>query len=479
MCIVKIRAMFRFLLIVFVSISSTVFAQSTELPDFTGLVEKHGAAVVNISAVQNTNMINNQMLPEIPGIPENSPFYDFFRRHMQPFPAPRKSEPKSLGSGFIISSDGYILTNAHVVETADEITVKLNDKREFAAEIIGTDRKTDIALIKINAADLPKVTQGNPENLKVGEWVIAIGSPFGFEHSVTAGIVSAKGRSLAQENYVPFIQTDVAINPGNSGGPLFNMRGEVVGVNSQIYSRTGGFMGLSFAIPINVATEIADQLKVSGKVSRGRIGVMIQEVTKELAESFGLPDSKGALVVSVEKGGPADKAGIRARDIILAFDGKDVAISSDLPRIVGNTKPSSKVSIELWREGALKKIKIDVGETPSDETADGRKSKQDKKSDTSNRLGLALSELTEEQKKQLEITSGLLVEDMRPGIASRSGIRVGDVILGFNSKDVKSVAQFNELLNQVKAGKNIALLVKRGDMTTFITMKLTDDDKKN
>lgn len=474
----KTIIMLRFLFIPFISFTSAVFAQSVSLPDFTSLVENHGAAVVNISASQNNNAINNQMIPEIQGIPENSPFYEFFRKHMQPFPAPRKSEPKSLGSGFIISSDGYILTNAHVVEAADEITVKLNDKREFVAEIIGTDRKTDIALIKINASDLPKVTQGNPENLKVGEWVVAIGSPFGFEHSVTAGIVSAKGRSLAQENFVPFIQTDVAINPGNSGGPLFNMRGEVVGINSQIYSRTGGFMGLSFAIPINVATEIADQLKISGKVSRGRIGVMIQEVTKELAESFGLAESKGALVVSVEKGGPADKSGIKARDIILTFNDINVATSSDLPRIVGDTKPGSKVSLALWRDGATKVIKVEVGETPADEGGDSRKSKQNKKTRESNRIGLILSELTKEQKEQLEITNGLLVEDMQPGIASRSGVRVGDVIVGLNSKDIETIEQFNGLLNQVQPGKNIALLVRRGDMTTFITLKLTDDDKK-
>ncbi|MEK7301605.1 MAG: DegQ family serine endoprotease [Pseudomonadota bacterium] len=468
----------QFILISLFLFSSTAFAQTNELPDFTGLVEKHGAAVVNISATQTSNTLNNHIFPEMPGIPENSPFYDFFKRHMQPFPAPRKSEPKSLGSGFIISSDGYILTNAHVVETADEITVKLNDKREFVAEVIGTDQKTDIALIKINATELPKVTQGNPENLRVGEWVIAIGSPFGFEHSVTAGIVSAKGRSLAQENYVPFIQTDVAINPGNSGGPLFNMKGEVVGINSQIYSQTGGFMGLSFAIPINVATEIAGQLKVSGKVSRGRIGVMIQEVTKELAESFGLSDSKGALVVSVEKSSPADLAGIKARDIILQFDEKEVTTSSDLPRIVGNTKPGSKVSVQVWRNSSFKTVKIEVGETHSDEATDSRKSRQNKKPDTSNRLGLALNEITAEQKKQLDITGGLLVEDVQPnGIASRSGIRIGDIILGFNSTDVKNVDQFNQLLNQTKSGKNIALLIKRGDLTTFITMKITDDDK--
>ncbi len=472
--------MYQIIFVALLLTSSIAFAQTNELPDFTGLVEKHGAAVVNISAVQTINTQNNQNIPEIPnfpGIPENSPFYDFFKRHMQPFPAPRKSEPRSLGSGFIISSDGYILTNAHVVETADEITVKLNDKREFVAEVIGTDRKTDIALIKIKATDLPKVTQGNPERLKVGEWVIAIGSPFGFEHSVTAGIVSAKGRSLAQENYVPFIQTDVAINPGNSGGPLFNMKGEVVGINSQIYSRTGGFMGLSFAIPINVATEIADQLKISGKVNRGRIGIMIQEVTKELAESFGLTGNNGALVVSVEKGGPADKAGIKARDIILKFDEKEIATSADLPRIVGNTKPGSKVVIHVWRDNVLKSIKIEIGETPSDDTSEQRKFKQGKKTDTSNRLGLSLSEITVEQKKQLDITNGLLVEDIQPGIASRSGVRIGDIILGLNSKDVKSIAQFNELLNEVKSGKNIALLIKRGDFTTFITMKLIDDDK--
>lgn len=470
--------MFQFLFFPLALFSTFVYAQANELPDFTGLVEKHGAAVVNISAVQSASTSNNQMIPELPGIPENSPFYEFFKRHMQPFPGPRKSEPKSLGSGFIISSDGYILTNAHVIETADEITVKLNDKREYAAEIIGTDRKTDIALIKIDATDLPEVTQGNPDNLKVGEWVIAIGSPFGFEHSVTAGIVSAKGRSLAQENYVPFIQTDVAINPGNSGGPLFNMKGEVVGINSQIYSRTGGFMGLSFAIPINVATEIADQLKDSGKVSRGRIGVMIQEITKELAESFGLSESKGALVVSVEKGSPADRAGIKARDIILLFDEKEVATSADLPRIVGNTKPGSKVFLQVWRDGALKKIKIEVGDTPSDKAVEKRKQKPDIKTERPNRLGLILSEITVAQKKQLEIANGLLVEDMQPGIASQSGIRIGDIIMGFNSKDIRTLEQFNELLNQVKSGKNIALLVKRGEMTTFITMKLTDDDNK-
>jgi len=459
-------------LIIMLVISSVAIAQKKELPDFTGLVEKYGAAVVNISTVQSQREAMAQLFPDMPNIPEDSPFYEFFRRHMQPFSAPRKAEPRSMGSGFIISADGYILTNAHVVESADEITVKLNDKREFVGEVIGTDKKTDIALIKIEAEELPKVNTGDPDELRVGEWVVAIGSPFGFENSVTAGIVSAKGRSLAQENYVPFIQTDVAINPGNSGGPLFNMDGEVVGINSQIYSRTGGFMGLSFAIPINVAIDIANQLKVSGAVRRGRIGVMIQEVTKELAESFGFADTRGALVVSVEKGGPADTAGIRPRDIILDFNGFDVETSSDLPRIVGNTPPDASVAVKVWRGGSIMNVKIKVGEIPVDESDRSQQRKQGKKTDTTNRLGLVLGELSNQMKKQLDIENGIIVEAVQPGIASQAGIRNGDVIVGFNSKDVKNVEQFNRLLEKTDEGRNIALLIKRGDLTTFITMKL-------
>lgn len=445
--------------------------QAGNLPDFTGLVEKHGEAVVNISTVQTQQIGASQFFPEIPNIPEDSPFYEFFRRYMQPFSGPRKYESRSLGSGFVISKDGYILTNAHVVESANEITVRLTDKREFNAEVIGADRKTDIALLKIEADNLPVVTQGNPDRLKVGEWVIAIGAPFGFENTVTAGIVSAKGRSLAQENYVPFIQTDVAINPGNSGGPLFNMQGEVVGINSQIYSRTGGFMGLSFAIPIDVAAEIASQLKTYGKISRGKIGVVIQEMTDELAESFGLDKSRGALVVSVEKNGPADKAGIKVRDVILKFDGKDIEASSDLPRIVGNTKPGSKVSIEVWRNGSVQKLAASVGEMPAEN--DTSRYKQSKSGDaTTSRLGLALRELSESQKKQLGVENGLLVEEVYDGIAGNAGIRRGDIILGFNNQDVKSVQQFNKLLDDAKKGKNVALLIKRGDVTTFITIKI-------
>lgn len=473
----QIKARFQYvILIIILVISSTVCAQTGKLPDFTGLVDKYGSAVVNISTVQTQRDAMAQFFPDLPNIPEDSPFYEFFRRHMQPFSAPRKAEPRSMGSGFIISADGYILTNAHVVESADEITVKLNDKREFVGEVIGTDKKTDIALIKIDTEGLPKVHTGDPDELRVGEWVVAIGSPFGFENSVTAGIVSAKGRSLQQENYVPFIQTDVAINPGNSGGPLFNMEGEVVGINSQIYSRTGGFMGLSFAIPINVALDIANQLKESGTVRRGRIGVMIQEVTKELAESFGIADANGALVVSVEKDGPADTAGIKPRDIILEFNGLEVETSSDLPRIVGNTIPDSNVSVKVWRDGKTRNIKVKVGEIPTDESDRNNRRKQGANGDTSNRLGLVLGELSNQMKKQLDVDNGIIVEAVQPGIASQAGIRRGDVIVGFNSKDINNVDQFTQLLDAIDEGRNIALLVKRGDVTTFITMKLEDVD---
>src|SRR5687768_12758495 len=402
----------KFILMALLGFSTTVLAQIQELPDFTGLVEREGAAVVNISTVQAPSM-GTRAFPGMPNIPEDDPFFEFFRRYAPPHGMPKDFESKSLGSGFIISSDGYILTNTHLVDTADEINVKLTDKREFRAKLIGADRRTDIALLKIDATGLPKVTQGDPEKLKVGEWVVAIGAPFGFENSVTAGIVSAKGRSLAQENFVPFIQTDVAINPGNSGGPLFNLKGEVVGINSQIYSRTGGFMGLSFAIPIDLAMNISNQLIATGKVSRGRIGLLIQEVTKELAESFGLPKPSGALVASVQKDGPADKAGIEARDVILKFDGKTIDASADLPRIVGATKPGSKVQVQLWRNGSIKELTVTVDEIPPDEKPVGRASKRGKApADTANRIGLSLSELSAEQKKQLETENGLLVEDM-------------------------------------------------------------------
>src|SRR5919201_3522238 len=341
-------------------------AVQAQLPDFTRLVEEQGNAVVNISTTQAVR--RSAALPQMPGI-EDEEVLEFFRRFIPrqpgpgqgPAPTPRP-ESRSLGSGFIITQDGYVLTNAHVVEGADEITVKFTDKREFKAKVIGADKRTDIALIKIDATGLPAVRFGDPTKLKVGEWVVAIGSPFGFENTVTAGIVSAKGRSLPQETFVPFIQTDVAINPGNSGGPLFNMRGEVVGINSQIYSRTGGFRGLSFAIPADVALDVQKQLKEKGRVARGRIGVVIQEVTRDLASSFGLDRARGALVNQVEKGSPAEKAGIETTDIITAFDGKPVESSSDLPRIVGSTRPNTNSTLEVWRKGAKRNLHVTVGE---------------------------------------------------------------------------------------------------------------------
>ena len=391
-----------------------LFAQSSvanNLPDFTDLVEKQGPAVVNVSTTQTVRV--PQMFQGAPNVPENDPFYEFFH-HFAP-QGPQEQESQSLGSGFIISADGYILTNAHVVDRADKITVRLTDKREFKAKVIGADKRTDVALLKIEASGLPKVALGNPEQVKVGEWVLAIGSPFGFDSSVTAGIVSAKGRSLPQENFVPFIQTDVAINPGNSGGPLFNMKGEVIGINSQIYSRSGGYMGLSFSIPIDVAMDVVHQLRTTGKVTRGRIGVTVQEVTRELADSFGLPKVGGALISSVEKGGPADKAGVRPSDVILKFDGKAVNSSADLPRIVAAIKPGSKVSVQLWRKGS-KDVSLVVGEI-QDETDVAQRGGRSGgsaagSSESEIRLGLVVSELNDQQKAELQVEGGLIVEDL-------------------------------------------------------------------
>ncbi|TMH43426.1 MAG: Do family serine endopeptidase, partial [Betaproteobacteria bacterium] len=369
--------------------------------------------------------------------------------------------------------DGYVLTNAHVVDSADEITVRLNDKREFKARVIGADRRTDLALIRIDATGLPAVRMGDPNRLKVGEWVVAIGSPFGFDSTVTAGIVSAKGRSLPQENFVPFIQTDVAINPGNSGGPLFNMRGEVVGINSQIYSRTGGFMGLSFAIPIDVAMEVQSQLRQFGRVSRGRIGVVIQEVSKELAESFGLSRPVGALVNAVEKGGPAEKAGVETGDIILKFDGKPVSSSNELPRIVGNTKPGIKAPVELWRKGATREITVTVGELPEDRVASRSERRGKPPEQAANRLGFAVVDLTAEQKRDLKLGGGVIVEEVRNN--RRADVRAGDVITAVTSKgqttEVRSTEQFNKLLAQLERNTTLTLHVRRGESNLFVTVK--------
>ncbi|MBI1887372.1 MAG: DegQ family serine endoprotease [Nitrosomonadales bacterium] len=443
-------------------------AQANGLPDFTGLVEKQGPAVVNVSTTQ---IIRNAQ--GFPNIPENDPFYEFFRRFAPQMP--REQESQSLGSGFIISADGYIMTNAHVVDSADKITVRLTDKREFSAKVIGADKRTDVALLKIEATGLPKVTVGDPDKLKVGEWVVAIGSPFGFDSSVTAGIVSAKGRSLPQENFVPFIQTDVAVNPGNSGGPLFNMNGEVVGINSQIYTRSGGSMGLSFAIPIDVATQVTDQLRTSGKVTRGRIGVMIQELTSELAESFGLSKPVGALISSVEKNGPADKAGIEASDVILKFDGKPVNSSSDLPRIVAATKPGSKVTIDLWHKGASRQVVVEIAEMPEEgKLARSAKKLADDVAEMVLRLGIAVIELTREQLQELQIQGGLLVEEVKGSAARAAGLQQGDVLLAIGNIPIRSLNQFNEILKQVPKGKNVALLVRRGNAATYVAIRLDE-----
>ncbi len=428
-----------------------------ELPDFTELVEKQGGAVVNISTTQIVRDTGG-----LPNLPEGDPFYEFFRRFAPQ--VPREQESQSLGSGFIISADGYIMTNAHVVDHAEKITVRLTDKREFSAKVIGADKRTDVALLKIEATGLPRITVGDPNKLKVGEWVVAIGSPFGFDSSVTAGIVSAKGRSLPQDNFVPFIQTDVAINPGNSGGPLFNMNGEVVGINSQIYTRSGGSMGLSFAIPIDVATQVADQLRRTGKVIRGRIGVVIQELTRELADSFGLAKPNGALVSKVEKGGAAEKAGIEASDVILKFDGKLVNSSGDLPRIVAATKPGSTVSVELWRKGAVKVVNVVVALMPDEANlAQTEKKSEDGGGELISRLGLAVSELSKEELQDLQVAGGLLVQEIKGNAARAAGLQRGDVVLAIGNMQIRSLKQFHEILKQVPKGHNIALLVRHGD----------------
>ncbi|HXV08841.1 MAG TPA: DegQ family serine endoprotease [Burkholderiales bacterium] len=442
----------------------SLLAQGRDLPDFADLAEKQGPAVVNISTTSTAR--GPQVLP--PGA-EDDPFFDFFRRFGPP--QPREYEARSLGSGFIVSQDGHILTNAHVVEAADEITVRLTDKREYKAKVIGTDKRTDVAVLKIDPTGaLPIVAIGDPNKLRVGEWVVAIGSPFGFENTVTAGIVSAKGRSLPQENFVPFLQTDVAINPGNSGGPLFNLKGEVVGINNMIFSRTGGFMGVSFAIPIDVAIDVAKQLQATGRVSRGRIGVVIQEVTKELAESFGLPKPTGALVNSVEKGGPAEKAGIQASDVILKFDNKEIGSSNELPRIVAATRPGAKVGVQVWRKGERKDLQVTVGETPEERTAkrpQGRKPS----GETLGKIGLTVSELSADQRRELNVSGGVLV-DSAEGSAARAGIRRGDVILAVGNAEVKSVEELNRLLGGGDKPRTVALLVRRGEGSIYIPLRI-------
>lgn len=434
-----------------------------ELPSFVTLVKQQGPAVVNISSRRS---VREQGV--MPLIPEDDPFHEFFRRFM---PQPRQGESQAvgLGSGFIINQDGYILTNAHVVAEADEVSVTLTDKREFKAKVLGADPYTDVALIKIEASSLPVVRIGDSNRLEPGEWVAAIGAPFGFENSVTAGIVSAKGRILPNESYVPFIQTDVAVNPGNSGGPLFNMRGEVVGINSQIYSGTGGYMGLSFAIPIDIAMEIAQQLRTSGKVTRSRIGVQVQELTRDLAASFGLKEPRGALVAMVEKGGPADKAGMQASDIVLSLNGQPVQNSADLARFVASTKPGTVVTAEVWRKGRSIPLKITTVELPAPPSA-ARGGGSGAGAKSAAKTGLVVSDIPAAQRRNLGIEGGVLVRRAE-GPAMQAGIRAGDIIQKLNDTEVEGVSHLESLLDR-NQGKTVALLIRRGEQTLFVPLQL-------
>ena len=448
----------------------TAFAQSRVFPDFVELAEKQSPSVVNISTVQNGR--SKSAANGFPMDPSD-PAFEIFRRFFPQPPGGMQQAPenRSLGSGFIISADGYVMTNAHVIDGADEVNVKLLDKREFRARVIGADKRTDVALLKIDANSLPVVRLGDSSQLKPGEWVVAIGNPFGFEHSVTAGIVSAKGRALPQENYVPFIQTDVAINPGNSGGPLFNLRGEVVGINSQIFSRSGGFMGISFAIPIDLAMDIQQQLRTRGRASHGRMGVSIQEVTREMAESFGLPKAGGALVNSIEPNGPAARAGIEPGDVILRFDGKPVTTSSDLPRMVGLMKPGTRATVDLWRKGQMRNVMVTIGEFQDERQAvNGKQAPRSAAEATNNRLGIAVSDLSPEQKQQLRVNTGIMVVDVRPG--GRIDLRPGDVILAIaargETQDIRSVQQFNQLMNMLENRTAGTLLIRRSNVQIFV-----------
>lgn len=454
-------------------------ALARELPDFTVLVEKYGPAVVNISTKQKMKSHPALRLPRgipMPEFPENGPWGDLFRHFFgdpgaMPDPQDEK-EARSLGSGFIIDSEGYILTNNHVVEGADEILVRLNDRRELMAKVVGADKRSDLALLKVEASGLPVVKFGQGDRIKVGEWVMAIGSPFGFDHSVSVGVVSALGRSLPSESYVPFIQTDVAINPGNSGGPLFNLDGEVIGINSQIYSRTGGFMGLSFAIPVDVALDVVAQIKDKGYVTRGWLGVLIQDVTRELAESFGMKRPAGALVAKVLKDGPAAKAGIEVGDVIIEFGGKAIETSSDLPPVVGRSPVGADSRVVVIRDGKRRVLTVRVEQLPKDEELTLAEGKPGLSSD--NRLNLTVTDLTAEQRKELglEQRQGVLVQGVEPGPAQEAGVRRGDVLLKLNNVDIDNVAHFNKLVRELPAGKSIPLLVQRRSGPIFLALRL-------
>jgi serine protease Do len=437
-----------------------------DLPDFRDLVKESSPAVVNISTVQHAQ--KNSALSGQYGMPDDMPeiFRHFFGRQFPQGPAPRR-DSNSLGSGFIVSDDGYILTNNHVVQDADEIIVRLNDRRELEAVLIGADPSSDLAVLKVDADDLPTVELGDSDKLDVGEWVVAIGSPFGFDYSVTAGIVSAKGRSLPNENYVPFIQTDVAINPGNSGGPLFNLDGQVVGINSQIYTRSGGFMGVSFAIPINVAMDVAEQLKSKGKVSRGWLGVVIQEVNKDLAESFGLDRAAGALVVQVVDGSPAEASGLVSGDIIVKVNGKAVQLSSDLPHLIGRLRAGDTAKLSVVRAGKRKTIDVEIGALP--ESDDIQLSSNTPPAERkSNRLGLVVSDIPAGKSAE----QGVVVTDVNRGPASMSGVIRGDVITMINGQRISSVADFERVVKDLPGKRSVPMRIVRRGQASFIPLRI-------
>ncbi len=451
---------------------------AAQLPDFADLVEKTGPAVVNIRTTEKARAQQG-----FPG-GDDDDAQEFFRRFFG-IPLPRQPQPntprnrraqpqaeeevpRGVGSGFIISADGYVLTNAHVIDGADEVYVKLTDKREFKAKVIGLDKRTDVALVKIEGNNLPRITVGDSNKIRVGEWVIAIGSPFDLDNTVTAGIISAKARDNG--DYLPLIQTDVAVNPGNSGGPLINMRGEVVGINSQIYSRSGGYMGISFAVPIDEAMRVVEQLKSSGRVSRGRIGVQIAEVTKDVAESLGLPKAQGAQVRRVEPNTPADKAGLKAGDIILKFNGAAIEKSADLPRVVGNTKPGTRSTVTVWRNGAQRDITLVLSEMEADSKPNKHRDGKKGGEQAMNSLGLIVSDLSESQKAELRVSGGVQVEAV-DGPAARVDLRPGDVILQVNNTEVRDSKQFNAIVAKLDPKRAAALRVQRGGASQFVSIK--------
>ncbi|WP_027847790.1 DegQ family serine endoprotease [Marinospirillum minutulum] len=451
-------------------LACSFFVSAANLPDFTQLVERAAPAVVNISTTQTVQKRSSRIPQEVPEI-----FRHFFGELPEGFEQePSQQQRQSLGSGFIISDDGYILTNNHVIENADEIVVRLSDRRELIAELIGSDASSDLALLKIDAKGLPVVTVGNSDKLKVGEWVLAIGSPFGFDHSVTAGIVSAKGRSLPNETYVPFIQTDVAINPGNSGGPLFNLEGEVVGINSQIYTRSGGFMGLSFAIPMQVALEVAEQLKDQGRVSRGWLGVAIQDVNRDLAESFGLKKPQGALVANVDPEGPGAKGGLMAGDIILQVNEQTINTSSDLPPAVGRIRPNAKGKFLVLRDGSRKTLTIKVGERP-DEMQLSKGGATQSAPVLADRLGLKVEVIPAGLKEKWSVTNGVQVAEVSPeSAAAAAGIRRGDVLVSIASKDIVSPKQFAKLVEELAAEQTVAVRLVRRGSPLFVALRVNE-----